>query len=430
MSSIGRNPMTLAGVPTPGISKVNEQSHVPLVNVHSDPDAATHTVGPKPVDLGSTDQDEAVNGVAEKAGTVSVGIHAENMQEPEISQPNATEAKQDVSKSSESSHNSDTAHLVSNPVDVAASAHENSSPISQTSPAAASASPSHKLPEGSQTVFDAVVSNVDNAQLSQASCEQSPANNNHHSSITSHAGYPASNIQALVDNITARAVDADADATHIPIFESTSSSMVLPQNTILPPKPPGPGPTSTQPYPAAEFPSPIPGASQSSSMPVPLSNGLALGDYTGAVPGMVNSHASGTVIPALNSVSNHHAIPISQSDSTYGTLSVDQPLVDTQKKRWEAFLQDERKYVSEAKWDRFPEGSRIFIGQYLPPFLPFIILNNEQVTCRVNVCLKKRFSTYFQNMVAWPKYLSNRPMALFNTIQLPKVKLRWTIYRE
>ncbi|KAI0439137.1 hypothetical protein F4803DRAFT_63731 [Xylaria telfairii] len=369
MSSIGRNSMMLAGVPTPGISNVNEQSHEPLVNVHSDPNTATHTVGPKHVDLGSTDQDEAVNGVAEKAGTVSVGIHAENMQEPETSQPNATEAKQDVSKSSESSHNSDTAHLVSNRVDVAASAHENSPPISHTSPAAASAScpnviphPSHKLPEGSQTIFDAIVSNANNAQLSQASCEQSPANNNHHSSITSHAGHPASNIQALVDNITARAVDADADATHIPIFEGTSSSLVLPQNTILPPKPPGPGPTSTQPYPAAEFLLPIPGAPPSSSMPVPPSNGLALGGYTGAVPGMVNSYASGTVIPALTSVSNHHAIPISQSDSTYGTLPVDQPLVDTQKKRWEAFLQDERKYVSEAKWDRFPEGSRIFIG--------------------------------------------------------------------
>ena len=30
--------------------------------------------------------------------------------------------------------------------------------------------------------------------------------------------------------------------------------------------------------------------------------------------------------------------------------------------KWEAFLQDERKFVSEARWDRFPEGSRIFIG--------------------------------------------------------------------
>ncbi|KAF4126049.1 RNA recognition motif [Geosmithia morbida] len=31
-------------------------------------------------------------------------------------------------------------------------------------------------------------------------------------------------------------------------------------------------------------------------------------------------------------------------------------------KRWEKFLSDERQYMAEAKWDRFPEGSRIFIG--------------------------------------------------------------------
>ncbi|KAI8945152.1 hypothetical protein F4801DRAFT_594370 [Xylaria longipes] len=371
MSSIGGVPMTSAGVPSAGVPEVNEQSHVPPITIYSDNNTTTDTMDPKPVDLGSTGPYETVGGVAEKAGTASVGIHAENMQEPETSQPNATEAEQDVSKSNESIHNSNTAHLVSDQVIVAASTHENSPPVSQTSPDPASVScpnvisqPSHKLPEESQTVFDAVVSNVDNTQLSQSPCEQSPANNNHHSSITSHAGYPASNIQALVDNIAARAVDADADATHIPISEGTSSSMVLPQNTILPPKPPAPGPTFTQPYPAAdEFPSPIPAASQFSSMPLPLGNGLALGNYTGAASGMVNLHASGTAIPTLTSVPNNHVIPVTQSDSTYGALSVDQlPLVDHQKKRWEAFLQDERQYVSEAKWDRFPEGSRIFIG--------------------------------------------------------------------
>lgn len=29
---------------------------------------------------------------------------------------------------------------------------------------------------------------------------------------------------------------------------------------------------------------------------------------------------------------------------------------------WDQFMADERQYMSEAKWDRFPEGSRIFIG--------------------------------------------------------------------
>lgn len=29
---------------------------------------------------------------------------------------------------------------------------------------------------------------------------------------------------------------------------------------------------------------------------------------------------------------------------------------------WDQFMADERQYMSEAKWDRFPEGSRLFIG--------------------------------------------------------------------
>ncbi|EHK23563.1 uncharacterized protein TRIVIDRAFT_11373 [Trichoderma virens Gv29-8] len=31
-------------------------------------------------------------------------------------------------------------------------------------------------------------------------------------------------------------------------------------------------------------------------------------------------------------------------------------------RQWDQFMADERQYMSEAKWDRFPEGSRIFIG--------------------------------------------------------------------
>lgn len=31
---------------------------------------------------------------------------------------------------------------------------------------------------------------------------------------------------------------------------------------------------------------------------------------------------------------------------------------------WDQFMADERQYMSEAKWDRFPEGSRLFIGTH------------------------------------------------------------------
>jgi hypothetical protein len=36
---------------------------------------------------------------------------------------------------------------------------------------------------------------------------------------------------------------------------------------------------------------------------------------------------------------------------------------DVQKK-YDQFLHDERVYVTEGLWDRFPAGSRLFVGQY------------------------------------------------------------------
>ncbi|OAA73611.1 Nucleotide-binding, alpha-beta plait [Cordyceps fumosorosea ARSEF 2679] len=35
---------------------------------------------------------------------------------------------------------------------------------------------------------------------------------------------------------------------------------------------------------------------------------------------------------------------------------------DEYQRLWDQFIVDERQYMSEAKWDRFPEGSRLFIG--------------------------------------------------------------------
>ncbi|TQV98999.1 hypothetical protein V2A60_007307 [Cordyceps javanica] len=38
------------------------------------------------------------------------------------------------------------------------------------------------------------------------------------------------------------------------------------------------------------------------------------------------------------------------------------PAGDEYQRLWDQFMADERQYMSEAKWDRFPEGSRLFIG--------------------------------------------------------------------
>lgn len=48
-------------------------------------------------------------------------------------------------------------------------------------------------------------------------------------------------------------------------------------------------------------------------------------------------------------------------------FAVRQPANDAANREtlWERFNADERRYMSEAKWDRFPEGSRIFIGKHV-----------------------------------------------------------------
>jgi broad specificity phosphatase PhoE len=45
------------------------------------------------------------------------------------------------------------------------------------------------------------------------------------------------------------------------------------------------------------------------------------------------------------------------------------------KQLWEQFQADEKRYTSEAKWERFPEGSRIFIGES-----PMILLGGRRLT--------------------------------------------------
>lgn len=44
----------------------------------------------------------------------------------------------------------------------------------------------------------------------------------------------------------------------------------------------------------------------------------------------------------------------------------DAPWAPDVQKKYDAFLHDERIYVTEGLWDRFPVGSRLFVGQYQP----------------------------------------------------------------
>lgn len=47
----------------------------------------------------------------------------------------------------------------------------------------------------------------------------------------------------------------------------------------------------------------------------------------------------------------------------------DAPWAPDVQRKYDEFLHDERVYVTEGLWDRFPVGSRLFVGQYIPPRL-------------------------------------------------------------
>ncbi|KAJ5760405.1 hypothetical protein N7520_007561 [Penicillium odoratum] len=73
-----------------------------------------------------------------------------------------------------------------------------------------------------------------------------------------------------------------------------------------------------------------------------------------------------------------------------GTDDDDAPWGPEVQKKYDEFLHDERVYVTEGLWDRFPMGSRLFVGESFPnkgvePFINLVFLGNlptERVTKR------------------------------------------------
>lgn len=43
------------------------------------------------------------------------------------------------------------------------------------------------------------------------------------------------------------------------------------------------------------------------------------------------------------------------------------PFTPEEEKAYAEFLSEEKEYVSKGQWDRFPVGSRMFIGKSKPP---------------------------------------------------------------
>ena len=202
-------------------------------------------------------------------------------------------------------------------------------------------------------------------------------------------------IQALLDNITANAEKNEAASSlSTPTSANPSSSSLpkgissLPAHSSLPPRPQVSLPaypqnddtsknragTSNYPKPANTY-RPPPGVN------VPLV-------AQGAAPG--TSISAGGILFAPPPASFRQAppfsngIPVSPPGAAYPNAtqlgSQDRPTEysettpdsdvrwgpDVQKK-YDNFLEEERHYVTEGQWDRFPNGSRLFIGKLVLP---------------------------------------------------------------
>ncbi|KAL2151334.1 hypothetical protein VTH82DRAFT_6432 [Thermothelomyces myriococcoides] len=170
----------------------------------------------------------------------------------------------------------------------------------------------------------------------------------------------AVDIQKLVDDITARAAATgsppDAPAQTTPVStQAPSASLPVPPPPSLPPKPSLPNPPANLPaIPPAHYSFQSRGHNgpPAPAMPISIpSSGASHSAYT------ANEGVSSLPAPPPSSFGappTHHLPHSGDASGNYHGSSI--------KQLWEQFLADEKRYTSEAKWERFPEGSRIFIG--------------------------------------------------------------------
>lgn len=88
---------------------------------------------------------------------------------------------------------------------------------------------------------------------------------------------------------------------------------------------------------------------------------------TAGAPGTLPSTGSATSVPGSSSADhadNHHNFTTEQHGrDPHADDNDDVPWGPDIQKKYDEFLVDERKYVTEGLWDRFPMGSRLFVGR-------------------------------------------------------------------
>ncbi|KAI3401106.1 hypothetical protein diail_252 [Diaporthe ilicicola] len=170
----------------------------------------------------------------------------------------------------------------------------------------------------------------------------------------------AIDIQKLVDEITAKA-EAEAEASSEQPSAKPPASLQTPSSMdvdlpSLPPKPALTQEQSQQTYsPATYHHASLPNAPPYSSAPTGLPSQPAFSATNGAPGAHMSQPPTYNATPSFASYPNAYppgtAPPQAPANNGVGLQQT-----------YDEFLADERKHMSEAKWERFPDGSRIFIG--------------------------------------------------------------------
>lgn len=268
-----------------------------------------------------------------------------------------------------------------------------SSPPQELHEHSASSVQNHTVPPGNpteQSTLPSAVSTTENApqpsdpiasvdvapQSPGAAGESAPA------SVGEDDDPAAVDIQKLVDDITARAT---ASSTSVPaqpgsppptaqITPSLPPSLNASQPTSLPPRPsvahqsgqPISRPEDYHPFqlqpsnaqvpPAPGMPGP-PTTTQAAAPGTYMTTG-APGTNGDGIPSLPPPPSASFNAPQSFAAPGTHSLPTSP---TVGIPPGDNHHFQAQQS-WELYQADEKRYLTEAKWERFPEGSRIFIG--------------------------------------------------------------------
>lgn len=241
-----------------------------------------------------------------------------------------------------------------------------------------SSSPSHtaqqSVPAATGPLAEANVTNTTNApsqsvNTDRGSSQSAPSPSTAKAdSVPAESPNPAADIQRLVADLTAPAAGTSPDPSassakaELPTASSSLPS-ALPSSASLPPRPPLPH-SASQSYASQHHPT---GSNSSvpASIVAPPTPGQPSTYVAAGAPGLPPDALGGLPAPPVTGLNAPVAITSMTAPpypSHLPAYATDRAQDAEYERQWDQFVADERQYMSEAKWDRFPEGSRIFIG--------------------------------------------------------------------